>query len=477
MNANINFAPLGPELIITAVAILALMLDITLKKKFRDFISYFALAGLSSALAYALVYFGLRGELIVNQLAIDNLSVYIRLGILLVAITIVLASMRSAYTIQQNQGEFYALMLFSVVGTMIMASAQNLVTLYVGLELSTIPTFILVAFRKARVQAGEALIKYFILAILSSAFLVYGLSLVYGLTAELELSKIAQALGQGITPALAVASLLIIAGFGFKITAVPFHFWAPDTYEGAPVIVVAYLASVSKLGAFAVVARVFIVALQSTAVNWPLWFGVIATVTMTLGNLMALPQTKIKRMMAYSGIAHAGYLLVGLAVGTNFAISSMFFFLIVYAFATVGVFFVVSARSVKGEADAISSYTGMAQTNPTLALVMALFLMSLIGIPPLGGFFGKLWLGWAAVGDGQAYLAVLIFVNSVISVGYYIKIIRAMYLFEPEPSEQHIKAPIPTSLAIGTASMVVIIYGLVPQIYSFAEKIFNNIKL
>jgi len=362
---------------------------------------------------------------------------------------------------------------------MIMASAANLVTLYVGLELSIIPMFVLVAFRKARAKAGEAIIKFFLLGIMSSAFLLYGLSLIYGLTAELELTKIASAMGEGMSPALAVASLLIIAGFGFKMTAVPFHFWAPDTYEGAPVVVVSYIASVSKIGAFVVVIRVFVEALQSTAVNWPLWFGALAVITMTLGNLMALPQTKIKRMMAYSGISHAGYLLVGLAVGTNLAISSMFFFLIVYVFASAGVFFVITARSEKGEADAISSYTGMAQTNPTLAFVMIVLLLSLIGIPPLGGFFGKYYLAASAISDGQAYLAILIFINTVISLGYYIKIINVMYLHEPDPDRKHSVAPAATtSVALAGVTFLVIYLGVIQQpLFKFSKQIFSNIKL
>jgi len=478
LNTNINFVPLGPELIITSVAILVLMLDITLKNKYRNIIGWVSVAGLASALVYGITYFGLRGNFIVNQLTIDDLSVYARLSIVAIALTIALVAMRNTYTIRQNQGEFYALMLFSVVGTMVMASASNLVTIYVGIELSTIPMFILVAFRKARAKAGEALIKFFILGIMSSAFLLYGLSLVYGLTAELDLTKIATALGQGMSPALAVASLLIIAGFGFKLTAVPFHFWAPDTYEGAPVIVVSYIATVSKIGAFVIVTRVFVEALQSTAVNWPLWFGALAVITMTLGNLMALPQTKIKRMMAYSGIAHAGYLLVGLAVGTNFAISSMFFFLIAYAVATAGVFFVVAARSEKGEADAISSYTGLSQTNPALALVMAVFLFSLIGIPPLGGFFGKYYLAASAIGNGQAYLGILIFINSVISLGYYVKIIRAMYLQEPESAEHRATATAQTSVALGLTSIAIIYLGIIQNpVLNMAHKIFSNIKL
>lgn len=478
MNVDINFAPLGPEIIVATVATLLLIMDIIFVRKYRDVIGYVALFGLIGALAYALTYFGLRGELVVNQLAVDSLSVYIRLGILTVGIAIVLAAMRNTYTIAQNQGEFFALMLYSIVGTMIMAAARDMVTLYIGLELSTIPTFILVAFRKARAKAAEALIKFFILGLLSSAFLLYGLSLIYGLTGELNLAKIAGSLAGGMSPALAIASLLVIAGFGFKITAVPFHFWAPDTYEGAPVVVVSYIASVSKLGAYAILARFFIEALKVTQINWGLWFGALAVITMTLGNLMALPQNNIKRMMAYSGIGHTGYLLVGLAVGTYDGIWSMFFYLIAYVFAAIGVFFVISVHSTRGESDAISGYTGMAQTNPALALVMTMFFLSLIGIPPFAGFFGKYYLSLAAIKNNQVYLALLIFINSVISVGYYFKVIKAMYLQDPTAEKRPAIWPFTASMAMGISIIAIFYLGIIQKpIFTLAQKIYQTIKL
>ncbi len=475
---NINFVPIGPELIMISVATIVLILDVVLKNRFRNFIGYFSLAGILSALAYLVIYYNARGELVLSQLAIDNLSVYIRLAILIIGTAVILAALKNTYTIQENQGEFFALMLYSISGTMIMAAARDMVTLYIGLELSTIPTFILVAFKKARARAAEALIKFFIIGLLSASFLLYGMSLIYGLTGELNLTKIAAELGTSMTPALAVASLLVIAGFGFKITAVPFHFWAPDTYEGAPVIVVSYLSSVTKIGAFALITRFFVEALPATHVNWPLWFGFISIITMTLGNLMALPQNNIKRMMAYSGVGHAGYLLVGLAVGTNAAIWSMFFYLFAYAFAAIGVFFVMSVHGKKGESETISGYEGFYKTNPLLALLMAFFLLSLIGIPPFAGFIGKFYLAKAAVEGNQWYLALLIFINSAISIGYYAKIMKAMYFKEPSDETHRSVVPVTSSMAIGISTIAIFYLAIIQRPFlGMVQKIFDSVKL
>ncbi len=471
-----------PEIIIIATALALLVVDIVIPKKHRDLIGYISLFSLITALVFAIIFWTKKSDFILNTLNVDDLSTLIRVAIIVVGITINLVSIKNTYAIQENQGEFFSLLLFSISGTIILAGARDMITLYIGLELSTIPTFILVAFRKARLKAGEALVKFFVLGLLSSAFLLYGLSLVYGLSGSLDLSVIAKNLTTnltgGKTPALAIASLFIIAGFGFKITAIPFHFWAPDTYEGAPVVVVSYLSSVSKLGAFAIIGRFFIEALLITQANWALWFGALAAITMTLGNLMALPQSNIKRMMAYSGIGHAGYLLVGLAVGTNAGIGAMYFYLIAYVFAAVGVFSVIAAHSTRGESDAISGYLGTAQTNPVLALVLLFFFLSLIGIPPFAGLFGKLYLANASVSTGQWYLAVLIFVNSVISFGFYGKVIRAMYLKDPDPNRQKATASVTTSIALAISVFAIIYLGVVQQpVLRLAGKIFATIKL
>lgn len=473
-----NITPLGPEIIIISVGLFLLIADIIIPYKHRDWLGFISLASLVGALGYALVFWSKRGDLVLNTLSIDQLTVLIRVAIIVAGILINLAAIKNTYTIQHNQGEFFSLLLFSLAGTMILASARDMITLYIGLELSTIPTFILVAFRKARAKAGEAVVKFFILGLLSSAFLLYGLSLIYGLTGNIDLVKVAENLTGGMTPALAIASLLVIAGFGFKITAVPFHFWAPDTYEGAPVVVIAYLATVSKLGAFAVISRFFIQALLITKVNWALWFGILAAITMTLGNLMALPQKNIKRMMAYSGIGHAGYLLVGLAAANNYGISVMVFYLIAYVFSAIGVFFVISAHSTTRESDAISGYLGTAQTNPVLALVMLFFFLSLIGIPPFAGFIGKAYLILASYKAGLTYLGILIFVNSVISLGYYGKVIRAMYLRNPDAERKRAVSPVPTSIALGIATFIILYIGIAQEpVLSFAYKVFANIKI
>lgn len=473
-----NLIALGPELIIITIAIGVIVVDMVIPEKAKDMLGYLSLSGLVGALAYAIIYWTSRG-IVLNSLNIDELDVVMRATILLIGIMINLAAIKNNYTIQKNQGEFFSLMLFSISGSMILAGSKELITLYLGLELSTIPTFILVIFRKDKAKAGEAVIKYFILGLLSSIFLLYGMSLIYGLTGQVELAAIAKNLPAGKMPViLIVASILTIVGFGFKITTVPFHFWAPDTYEGAPLVVVAYIATILKLGAFAIIARFFVVALGATKANWPLWFGTVAIVTMTLGNLMALPQKSIKRMMAYSGIAHVGYPIIGLAIGTKAGISAMFFYMITYTISTVGIFFVMHARYSKTESDDIDSYRGMAQTNPILALVMTLCFLSLIGFPPLAGFFGKVYLIIATVQVHKTYLAVFLIVNSVISFGYYAKVIKAMYLQDPETEGERkkLEIPIPTVVSLGLATFLMIVTGMIPTILKYTDAIFKTVK-
>jgi len=473
-----NLASLGAEIIIIATGVFLLVADIIIPDKYRDCIGYISLTSLIIALIYAISTWANKADFVVNTVSVDELSMLIRLAIIVLGILVNLAAIKNTYTIQHNQGEFFSLLMFSLSGSMILAGARELVTIYVGLELNTIPAFILVAFRKARPKTGEAVIKFFILGLLSSAFLLYGLSLVYGLSGEIDLGKIATSLGGNLSPALVLAGLFVIAGFGFKITAVPFHFWAPDTYEGAPVVVVSYLATVSKLGAFAVITRFFVTALIITKVNWPLWFGALAIITMTLGNMMALPQKNIKRMMAYSGIGSAGYLLTGFAIGTNYAITAMFFYLIAYAFSVIGIFFVISVYSSRGEADAISGYAGMAQTNPALAAVMLVSFLSLTGIPPLAGFIGKFHLIMAAIQNSQSYLAVILTVNTVISLAYYGRIMAVMYIKDPDADRKRVHSPLTTSIALGISIFTIVYLGIMQSpLLNVAKQIFVNIKL
>ncbi|RJQ32702.1 MAG: NADH-quinone oxidoreductase subunit N [Actinobacteria bacterium] len=471
-----NLIALGPEIIIMTTGLLVLVVDMFIAENKRDAISYVSLSGLFLALIYMAVFWSKRG-IVLGTLQIDDLAMLIRVSIIVACIMVNLAAIKNTRTIQEHQGEFFALLLFSVCGAMILTGARTLITIYLGLELSTIPMYILVIFRKDMAKAGEAAIKYFLLGVMSSIFWLYGLTMIFGITGQLELEGIAKSLSHGFPPIIIIASLFCIVGFGFKITLVPFHFWAPDTYEGAPLVVVSYLATVLKLGAFVAISRFFFVGLIATKANWPLWFGTLAVITMTLGNVMALPQNNIKRMMAYSGISHIGYPLVAMAVGTHASISAMFFYLITYVFSTIGVFFVMYARSTEVDTDDIDGYTGLSETNPVLAFVMTISFLSLIGLPPFAGFFGKFYILQDAVANGRSWLAVALLINSVISFGYYSKVIRAMYL-----SETKIKKitgiAVPTNIALGMATIAIIFLGIAQRpIWQLSLKIFNYLKL
>jgi NADH-quinone oxidoreductase subunit N len=367
-------------------------------------------------------------------------------------------------------GEALGLMIFSVTGMCVLVSSRELALLYTGLELVTMPLVALVAFHPREPRGAEAGLKYVFTSALSSGFLLYGLSFVYGLTGTTMIAGVAERLPAG--PLTLAALIMVMVGVGFKISAVPFHLWAPDVYEGGPVVVSAFLAVASKAAGFALFAKVVGLAFARVGDSVSLLIALLAVVTMTVGNLVALHQTNIKRFLAYSSIAQAGYLLIGLAPGGYRADASVAFYLLVYLVSCLAAFGVAAIVAGATGREDMREYIGLSESNPKLAFVMMLSLFSLSGIPPLAGFLGKFYLFAAAAQKGIAWLVLVGAVNSTISLFYYLTVIRWMYIEKPTP-EQSAVPPIRTSncgaavLAICTVGMLAL--GLLPQILRWVE--------
>jgi proton-translocating NADH-quinone oxidoreductase chain N len=403
-------------------------------------------------------------------LRLDVFAALFALVFLAVAFYVVLASARYVEK-DRHLAEYYALIMLATAGMMMVASAVDLITLFAGLEVASISTFALVAFRKKDKRGAEGAAKYFVIGSLSSALSLYGISLLYGITGTTNISGINTALTNlpsGLDPGLLLAIGLIIAGFGFKVAIVPFHMWAPDVYEGAPSTISALLASSSKKMGLVLLFKVFLVGLIAVKADWQGVAAIIAIITMTLGNVLALSQTNIKRMLAYSSIAQAGYMLIALAVATPYALEGSIFHIITHAFMKGGAFIVVAAMAYVALGESVSDYKGLAKRAPFIAFSMAILLFALAGIPPLSGFWSKLVLFSGAV-DASAvvgqewmiWLAIAGVLNSALSLYYYVRVIKYMYVDEGTTRER-IKLPWSMTAAIAICVGATILIGLWP---------------
>jgi len=410
-----------------------------------------------------------------NMLAVDNFALFFKLLFLGIAFLVILASIDYVSKFARFQGEYYALVLLSTLGMMLMAATADLISIYISLELTSISLYALVGFLKDK-KSTEASLKYLLLGAVASAVLLYGMALIFGFTGKTQLGEIAQVI-QAMpmpallaSPALILGIVLLIAGFGFKIAAVPFQMWVPDVYEGAPTPITAYLSVASKAAGFAIILRVFFSAFglpEWLSLNWGIIFAILAAVGMTLGNIVAIPQTNIKRMLGYSSIAQAGYLLVGLAtmgfspVADILGRSSILFFLAAYALTNMGAFIAIIAISNKLNSDLIEDYSGMGKRAPLLALALTLCLISLIGIPPAAGFMAKFYIFSAAVQHNLLWLVIIAVLNSVISAYYYLRVVKVMWLGEAASKEK-----VPSSgalrLALSLSCLGVLLLGIIP---------------
>ncbi|MBI5877644.1 MAG: NADH-quinone oxidoreductase subunit N [Chloroflexi bacterium] len=464
-----------PIVVLTITALVVLLLDQFVSDEGRAWNAYAALAGVVlSALSAIVLQSGRSGTTLAGMAVLDGFGLVIELLLLGIAALTILFSM--AYLRQQNinRGEYYVLTLFVTVGGMVMATSSDLITIFLGLELLSLALYILAAFNRARPESAEAGMKYLLLGGFASAFLLYGIALTFGAAGTTSLPEIAKHFkAAGTTDLLALAGIaLLLVGFGFKIAAAPFHAWVPDVYEGAPTAATAFMSSAAKVAGFAALIRVLYIAFPAPGLlaAWGTALAVLAALTMTIGNLGALMQDNIKRMLAYSGIAHAGYILVALATGSQGittqqvgGLEAAVFYLVAYSLMNLGAWMVVLALGRDGKENlSISDFAGLASRRPALAAAMLLFLLSLAGIPPTAGLMGKWLVFSSAVGQGLLWLAVIGVLNSVISIGYYLRVVMLMYT---KPADETVQIGSPSGalqVAIVVAAVGVLVLGVLP---------------
>jgi NADH-quinone oxidoreductase subunit N len=454
-------------LLVAGTGLLVLILDPFTPPERRERLAVLSLVGIVAAAVVLLVRRGQSDIVFGGMLASDSFAIFFNLLFLLVAGLTLLISIPYVRRAGMEHGEYYALLLFSTLGMMIMASSLDLMTIFLGLETLSISLYILAGFLRDQLKSNESALKYLLLGAFASGFVLYGIAMVYGATGSINLKRVAEVLASGkvANPTLLIigAGLLII-GFGFKVASVPFHMWTPDVYEGAPTSVTAFMIAGTKAAAFAAFLRILMTALPVLQPDWSRVLWVLAVLTMTVGNVVAIAQSNIKRMLAYSSIAHAGYILVALVAASRLGSGSVLFYLVAYTFMNLGAFAVIIALARQdGERVSIDDYAGLGLKYPFLGAAMALFMFSLAGIPPTGGFMGKFYIFSAAIQAKYFGLAIIGVLNSVISVFYYLRITVVMYMGqrEAEPPAAGL------SPALGLALLIAIVgtlqLGLFPS--------------
>jgi NADH-quinone oxidoreductase subunit N len=468
--AAIHFAwlPILPMATVAIAAMGVLLAGVRVDDEESEGLGWLTLAALGIAFIFALGLVGQSGMAFSGAIAIDGFSAFFQLVILIAAAFTVLISLDYAGKHRLPGAEYYSLLLFSALGMMLMATAGDLIIIFLGLETMSIAVYVLAGIARGDTRSNEAATKYFLLGAFSTGFLLYGIALVYGATGTIKLAAIHAALSghMASNPMLLLGLGMMLIGFGFKVAAVPFHMWTPDVYEGAPTPITGFMAVGVKLGAFAGFLRVFLVNLGPVSEHWSAVLWIVAALTMTTGNLVALVQTNIKRMLAYSAIAHAGYILVGMTAAGAEAGSAVLYYLLAYAFTNLGAFAVVVALEHRGYgSDLIADYRGLARRAPALAAAMAIFLLSLTGVPPMAGFIGKFYIFSAALSHGYTWLVIIAVLNSVVSAYYYFYVMVAMYMREGGPEVESMSARPALVAAIGLAAIATVLVGVYPQPY------------
>jgi NADH-quinone oxidoreductase subunit N len=468
-----------PELILTVCACLALVMEVVLPYRKSKSVAYFSLAGIALAGLSLFVQYLSRATFPIDgfygMIRIDGFALVFQ-SIFLVGAALAIAISTRYLDIEGEQhGEYYALVLFATVGMMFLACGFDLITLYISLELMALTFYVLVAFTKREKRSNEAAMKYFLLGAFSSGVLLYGMSLLYGVAGSTNLAEIgravadigvssAQASEASLRPMLLLGMIALAAGLFFKIAAVPFHMWAPDAYEGAPTSVTAFLSTASKAASFALYARIFMEALNSIRADWAPLLGLVAAITIMVGNWAAVTQENSKRLLAYSSISNAGYLLLGLVAGNTYGYVGLMIYLLVYTFMNMGAFGIIISLRRRGIiGDNVDDLTGLAHKAPGMAAMMAVFMLSLGGLPATGGFIGKYFLFGGLLQRGKAdgktwyyWLAGWAIINTVVSFYYYVRFIKVMYLGDTIADDK----PLSLSPALQTA-LVVSVVGII----------------
>ena len=488
---------IAPELILTVVACVALVMEVILPYKFSKWTAYFSLGGIALAFVSLGAQFVSMGgtfrfsslptlapmDGFYGMIHVDGFALIFRAIFLVAAALAIAISVRYLDIEREQHGEYYALVLFATVGMMFLGSGYDLISLYIALELMALTFYVLVAFTKRQKRSNEAGMKYFLLGAFSSGILLYGMSLLYGIAGSTNLGVIGKSLtgaGTELRPMLLLGMIALAAGLFFKVAAVPFHMWAPDAYEGAPTSVTAFLSTGSKAASFALYARIFFVALQPMQIDWAPLLGIVAALTIVVGNWAAITQENSKRLLAYSSISNAGYLLLAVIANNTYGNVGLVIYLIVYVLMNMGAFGIIISLRRRGIiGDNVDDMTGLSQKAPGIAAMMTIFMLSLGGLPGTGGFIGKYFLLWGLLNRGETdhkswyyWLAGWAVINIVVSFYYYIRFIRVMYLGDDLADDE----PLTLSPALRAGLVVsligIVVIGIYPQPFiALAQKL------
>ena len=462
-----------PEIIVALSGFALLVIDLFLPENKKHLLAPMALIGILAALVSLIAILPESGTLFGGRFVINSITTWFKILFLLgAAFTVALVWHAKKHEQIASGGEFFVILLFTQVGMMALISATELITLYIGLELSTIPLFALAAWRRGDNLSGEAGLKYVLYGALASALLLYGLGILYGITGHFELNLMRDHLAT--SPALWLAAALIISGVGFKLTLTPFHMWAADVYQGAPTPVTAYLSVASKCAGLAFMFQLFLGVFGGQLSEWHWLIALLATATMTLGNLVAIVQNNIKRFMAFSSISQAGNLILGFLGPYPEGAPSMLFYLLGYAFTNMAVFGVIVWYADATGRSNIDEYKGLSRTNPLMALVMALALFGLAGVPPMAGFVGKFFLFSIAAKAGMHWLVAVAAINSTVSLYYYLRIVRAMYIEPPDASFSRLPVSPVMQTTLWVATLGLVFLGILPFFYDIILRTTGN---
>jgi len=483
----LNFHRLFPEIALSVFGIVVMLVDPFVRPRHKRALGWIAFVGTLVALAGVHISHHFAGPAYDNLISADAFSVFVHIAVIVAAALAILGSLDYLEREGLQRGEYYALILFATAGMGILAGANELVTAFIGLEMSSISTYVLVGFRRRAAVSNEASAKYFLLGSFATAFFLYGIAMVYGAAGTTYIDKV-QAMFQGssaISPLAMLGLGLIFVGLGFKVVIAPFQVYGPDVYQGAPTPVTALLASGPKVATFALMLRVFYVSFGALSDFWFWAIWISAILTMLIGNFAALVQTNVKRMLAYSSIAHAGYILVAFAASTTLGVAAVLFYLLAYVLMKVGAFLIVTHLGQQGEARLdIRDYAGLGSKEPVVAACFSLFLLSLLGLPATGGFLGKFFAFQSALdahsvhGNAIIWLVVIAAINSVIGAYYYLRVIISMYFAEPAKDYTPSRVAPALGFAIFVAAVGTLYLGILPgPVLHFAQNAAESLPL
>jgi NADH-quinone oxidoreductase subunit N len=465
---SINWQMLMPELVIVLTFVIVMVFDL-FRSIQKSILAWVTIIGSAIALwvSVGMLNAGIVGNQFNGMIRVDRFSMYFNIIFLLSTILVTLISINYLDRQDKRQGEYYVLILLATLGMMLMASGNELIVVFLGLELMSLSLYVLAGYFRSVQVSSEAGMKYLLLGAFASGFFLYGIALIYGGAGTTSIPEIASELeAGGKSPLMLAGMFLLIVGFGFKVALVPFHQWAPDVYEGAPTTIAAFISAGPKAAGFAAFLRIFTGALESLQPEWNVVIVILAALTMTVGNVIATTQSNIKRMLAYSSIAHAGYVLVGLAAANKDGISSAMLYLLIYCVMNIGAFAaVILARTEDGENLKIADYAGLGFRKPLLALFMTVMLLSLAGFPPFAGFVGKFYVFRSAVDAGQIWLVVIAAINTAISAFYYLRVVVTMYMKEPEEELDFHAYPKLVVFALLLVTIGVVLIGVLPSYF------------